>query len=148
MSMLSGWLPDDNGLDPLRASLIDAFETEYSEGHNDPPQVVVVGVLDAVSVKHKLGAEPTVELKFSTIEAATGARADQLRFVLAGLKSARTNAESLTGVDDAIARMLAGDDSIPDPPPQHDVRGDGAGNPTRDLRPGITPEWSDPEDNR
>lgn len=144
--MLSGYLPDDNGLDPLRPTLIDAFETEYAEGHNDPPQVVVVGVLDATAVKHKLGAEPVLELKFSAIEAATGARADQLRFVLAGLRSKRTGAESLSGVDDAIARMLAGDDSLPDPPPQHDVIGDGAGNPTSDLRPGITPEWSDDDE--
>jgi hypothetical protein len=118
---LSGYLPAEelDGLSRLTPELIERFEAAYSEGGGDI-EVVIVGVLVVETVKHNRHPEekpPTPLLKFQCLEAGTGKRADQLRWVIGALKSDRNGQPPLDGFDEAIAAMLEGRDDVPPPPP-------------------------------
>lgn len=105
---LSGYLPAKNGLEDLAPALLERFESAYADGDDSPVQVVVVGVLNVESVKHRRNPAdrpPVVEVRFSSLEPAKGTHADALRLVLVQLAAARNGETTLDGIDEALAEM-------------------------------------------
>lgn len=120
--LLSGWLPDKdhNGVAHHADDLVERFEVAYAAGDLNPVQIVVVAVLDVETVKHNRDPEhkpPTATLKVAAIEAATGRRAEQLRWVLAALTGQRNDQPPLDGFDEVVTAMLEGRDHLPPAPP-------------------------------
>ena len=130
---LSGYLPDDehDGLTRFAPELVRQFEAQYGRGDVDVT-VVVVGVLHVETLKHNRDPEkkpPVPELRFDAIEGVSGKKADQLRWVVAALRSSRRGETTLDGFDEAVTAMLEGRPDVPPPPPErivHDVAGGSA----------------------
>jgi hypothetical protein len=103
---LSGYLPGDetNGLSRLAGQLAAAAERSYQTGE-EREQVVIIGVIHPVSVRHKLGGDDeqnpaaTVEVRFVSIEAVQGPEADQVRSMIVRLRETRTQVQPIPGIE-------------------------------------------------
>lgn len=120
---LSGFMPGDNadGLSRLADQLVAGFERAVEDEDDNGGVVVVIGVLRAESCKYRRDAEkaPTVEMRFTAIEAVEGPEAEQVRSMVARLKAARSGVDELPFVDETGAEL-------PDP--------DNVAEPERPLR--------------
>lgn len=109
MTNMNGYLPTENGVEPLEQKLIAQFEAAQAAGSDEPVQVVVVGIMDVASVRHRAKPSanpPILSVKLSALEVVEGRSESTVRLVLAQLKSARHGEKSLDGMDEALMELI------------------------------------------